>query len=58
MLRAPTCIMSACSATSSTWRVSITSVTMGRPVSARTSAEHLERLAAEALETRTATCAA
>ena len=38
MLRAPIWSMSACSATFSTWRVSITSVTMGSPVSARTSA--------------------
>ncbi len=50
MLRAPTCSMSACSATRSTWRVSITSVTTGRPVSARTSARRRERLDAEPLE--------
>lgn len=38
MFRAPICNMSACSATTSTCRVSMTSVTIGSPVSARTSA--------------------
>ena len=41
MLRAPTCSTSAYAATSSTSRVSITSVTIGRPVSARASASIL-----------------
>ena len=50
MLRAPTWSMSACSATRSTWRVSITSVTTGNPVSARTSASSSQRFDAESLE--------
>ena len=41
MLRAPTCSTSAYAATSSTSRVSITSVTTGSPVSARASARIL-----------------
>ncbi len=38
MLRAPSWIMSATSRTSSSWRGSITSVTIGSPVSSRASA--------------------
>ena len=50
MLRAPIWITSAYSTTSSTWRGSISSVTIGSPVSSRASAQDLEPLDAEPLE--------
>ena len=50
MLRAPIWITSASSRTASTWRGSISSVTIGSPVSSRASREDRQRLVAEPLE--------